>query len=195
MKTLAINLFCLFALFAVAACQDAPPSTVVPQLTIGGVKEVGLDVARIEVVEKYASSMSPPYVEHLFQQPPAQIARRMVGEKLRPQGSLHTLRVVIEDASVVRRELPVREGFGGLFYDEPSESFKLRVVLRFELLAEHDRQSVIGNALVVSERERGLQESSSPADKDMMFFNMTEDLVRDLETGFQGVVRQTFGWK
>lgn len=195
MKTIARNLFCLLAFFILGACQDAPPSTAVPQMTLGKVQQVGLDVARIEVVGKYAASLEPPHVEHLFDQPPAQVARRMVNEKLRAQGSLHTLRVVIEDASVVRRTLPVREGMEGWFYDEPSEAYKLRVVLRFELLDENDPKNVIGNALVVSEREKALMESSSPADRDMAFFNMTENLVTDLDTGFHGVVRQTFGWK
>ena len=195
MKNTVKNIFCALSLLVLAACQDAPPSTDVPKLTLGSVREVGLDVARIEIVEKYASAMQDPNVEHLFEQPPVVVAKRMLNEKLRAQGSLHTLRVTIEDASVVRKSLPVKEGIGGLFYDEPSEAYRMNVSLRFELLEEGNPQNVIGNALVVSGREKTLMESASPADRDMAFFNMTENLVADLDAGFHGAVQRTFGWR
>lgn len=194
MKKFCNALACAVLALFLASCQDAPPSTAVPQLTFDVVRAVSLDVARVEVADKYRPPGSTPHVEHLFKLSPAAVVRRMAQEKLVPQGSLDTLRVVIEDASVVRKDLPVTEGVAGLFHKEPSETYHARVVVRFERLDEHSG-AVTGSATVTSERERTLLEDASPADRDMTFFRMTEDIMRDLDAEFSGIVRRTFGWK
>ena len=179
------------AVLVLAACQTAPPVTETPDLSFTNLPVINLNVARIEVVDNYRPSLNPPHVDHLFRQPPVQVAKQMIDRQLVANGSNGTLRITIDDASVIRRDLPVTEGIEGTFQNEPAEEYKARVALKFELLDE----SATGNASVTSDRTKTLMEDASPADRDMAYVSIDEQIMRDLKEGFGGVVRNTFGWK
>lgn len=177
-----------------SSCQTAPPSTVTPELSFEGLPKVNLNVARIDVVNDYRPPMQAPNVDHLFRQSPALVAGKMIDQQLVANGSYNTLRITIEDASVIKRDLPVTQGIEGAFHNEEAEEYKARVALRFELVPDNPGEGS-GHASVVSERTKTLLEDASPADRDMAYFNMNEQIMRDLKEGFNGVVQRTFGWK
>lgn len=186
------------ALFAavvlLSSCQSAPPDTQTPVLMFDTLPQISMNVARIEIVDGYQPPMKAPNVDHLFRQPPREIARRVLEKQLVANGSNHTLRVIIEDASVVKKELPVSQGFTGFFTNEQSEEYASRVSLKFQLIADDTSDRVVADAFVLSERTQTLLEDASPAERDMAFFTLDENIMQDLRKGIEGSVKRTFGW-
>lgn len=186
----------MFATIAMlAGCQNAPPDTQTPQLVFDTLPPINMNVARIEIIDGYQPPMRAPNVDHLFKQPPREVARRVLEKQLVANGSVNTLRVTIEDASVVKKDLRVSQGFTGFFTNEQSEEYSSRVHLKFDLLSDENPGSIMADAFVTSERSQTLLEDSSPADRDMAFFNLDEEIMKDLRHGIEGTVRRTFGWK
>lgn len=193
MKMKFLAMFAAIALLA--GCQNAPPDTQTPQLVFDTLPVINMNVARIEIVDGYQPPMKAPNVDHLFKQPPREVARRVLEKQLVANGSVNTLRVTIEDASVVKKDLRVTQGFAGFFNNEQSEEYSSRVHLKFDLLSDENGGNVVADAFVTSERSQTLLEDSSPADRDMAFFNLDEEIMKDLRHGIEGTVRRTFGWK
>lgn len=183
------------ALTLLAGCQNAPPVTETPQLVFDTLPVINMNVARIEIVDGYQPPMRAPNVDHLFKQPPREVARRVLEKQLVANGSVNTLRVTIVDASVVKKDLRLTGGVAGFFNNEQSEEYSSRVHLKFDLLSEENPGNVVADAFVTSERSQTLLEDSSPADRDMAFFNLDEEIMKDLRHGIEGTVRRTFGWK
>ncbi len=177
-----------------AGCTSAPPMTLAqPDLTFEQLAPVSLAVSKIEIYDQYKSPMTGRNIEHEFSTTPAAAARRLIEKKLAATGTRQILRVYIDDASVVRDNLPVAKDFWGEFSREPSEKMLARVALRFELVNEEAPDIVVGRASVVSDRTRSLLENTSLADRDRAYLNLTEELMSDLYAGFKTVVRDTFG--
>jgi hypothetical protein len=182
------------AVSLLAGCQNAPPDTQTPQLVFDTLPQISMNVARIEIVDGYQPPMKAPNVDHLFKQPPREVARRVLEKQLVANGSNHTLRVIIEDASVIKKDLPVSQGFTGFFSNEESEEYISRVSLKFQLIADDTADRVVADAFVLSERTQTLLEDSSPAERDMAFFTLDENIMQDLRKGIEGSVKRTFGW-
>ena len=182
----------VFALL-LAGCVEGPPSGNAPDLTFANFTPVNLNVASIEVRNDYKPPMREPNVEHLFKTPPYTSAENLVRKQIVAAGTEHILRVVIEEASVVREELPVTKGFWGKLTEEPSERLKAKVSLRFELVDVAAPDIILGHAEVLAKRNKMLMEGISLADRDRAYFSLTEDLMDDLNDGLMTVVKNTFG--
>lgn len=182
------------AVLLLSSCQSAPPDTQTPVLMFDTLPQISMNVARIEIVDGYQPPMRAPNVDHLFKQPPREVARRVLEKQLTANGSNHTLRVIIEDASVVKKDLPVSQGFTGFFTNEQSEEYASRVSLKFQLISDDTPDRVVADAFVLSERTQTLLEDSSPAERDMAFFTLDENIMQDLRKGIEGSVKRTFGW-
>lgn len=183
---------CMLALSACAAMGPATAPQEVSGLTFDNMQAVPLNVAKIEVFDAFNAPVTEGHVEHLFPVSPAAAARKMAEQKLSAEGSDNLLRVVIEDASVMERKLPVGRDFWSNFNREPSERYDARVSLRFELVNEQAPDIVIGHASVIAERTKTVLEGTSPAARDRAWNEMTDALMGDLYNGFDGVVRNTF---
>lgn len=178
---------------ALSACAMNPPETEVPQLTFAQVQSVSVNAARIDVVDEYHSPMNRPNVEHLFKTTPAQAVHQLVQKQLIADGGQNILRVVIEDASVVQRDLPVQTGFVGAFSKEAAQQYDAKMALRFELVDQAAPDIVVARARVNAARSTTAENNISPAARDRIFFKLTEDLLNDVSTGISGTVRETLG--
>lgn len=184
----------VLAAFLAACSTVSPPEGVVPDLTFEQMPAVPLHVGKIEIIEAYHTSDTPPHVEHLFKTPPLVAARRLAERQLQAAGGDDTiLRVIIEDASIVAANLPVTEGVRGLFVQEVAQRYDARVAIRFELVRPDAPDIVIGHAEVTATRSKPILEGISPAERDRAFFELSESLANDVSAGFQTTVRDTFG--
>ena len=183
------------ALFLLTGCVESMPDTHPPELTFANYQPVDLDVASIDVRDDYKPPMQDPNIEHTFPTPPYVAAKKLVKQQLIPAGSANALRVIIEDASVIREELPVEHGILDAFTRQPSERLRAKVLLRFELYSPQAPDIVLGHAEVIAKRTKTLLEDTSIADRDHAYFSLTEDLMDDLNDGLRSIVKNTFGKK
>lgn len=181
------------AVLLAAGCNISPPEQVTPDLTFEQVAPVFLSVGDIAFVDEYQMPMAAPNVEHFFKTPPAEVVKQLVRKQLRPAGTEHRLRVVIEDAAVIEKPLRTTPGVEGFFKREPAVTYDARMVLRFEMIDEAAPDVILGHARIEATRSTTLLEGLSPADRDRAFFSLTEQIMADMSRGIQTTVRDTFG--
>ncbi|MBI3441197.1 MAG: hypothetical protein HY052_05265 [Proteobacteria bacterium] len=186
----------LSAIVLLSACTETLPMVPhPPDMTFDHFKKIELDVATIEVQNNYKPPMRDPYIEHLFPTPPYVAAANLVKRQLIATGSENTLRVLIDDASVVAEELPIARGLENLLTKEPAERLKAKVLLHFELVSPWAPDIVLGHAEVTARRTKTLLEGTSVAERERAYFSLTEDLMDDLNDGLRTAVKNTFGKK
>lgn len=185
----------LLGVLLLAACVEGPPVSTPPDMTFDNLKPVEINAAKIDVIDSYKPPLQDPNVEHTFRTPPYVAAEKLLKKQLVATGTENTLRVIIDDASVIRVELPTTKGFMGLFVQEPAERLKAKMLVRFELVDPKAPDIIIGHAEVVARREKSLMEDISPAERDQAYFTLTEDMMDDLNDGLRTIVKNTFGKK
>ena len=194
MRTL-IALLSLSVMVTLAGCMEGPPISTPPDMTFVNLQPLAINAAKIEVIDSYKPPLQEPNVEHTFRTPPYVAAEKLLRKQLIAAGNENVLRAIIDDASVVREELPTTKGFMGNFMREPSERLKAKVLVRFELVSPSAPDIILGHAEVIAKREKTLMNGASPADRDRAYFSLTEDLMDDVNDGLRSIVKTTFGKK
>ncbi len=186
---------CLSVVAMLSGCVEGPTTTHPPDMTFANFRPLALDVSRIEVKNNYKPPLQDPNVEHKFPVPPYAATEDLLKKQLLAAGHENVLHIFIDDASVVREELPVTSGFWGVVTREPSERLNAKVLLRFEMVSPRAPDIILGHAEVIAKRSKTLLEQTSPAERDQAYFLLTEDLMDDLNDGLRSVVKNTFGKK
>lgn len=177
----------LAGLLVLAGCGSAPPR-VFPELTFADRSPITLDVARIEIEQRFQPALADPYVDHLFPQQPAAVVRRWAGERLAARGDSGTATLIIQDASVTEEVLAREPGLRGLVTIEQSERYDARLAVRLEIDDPARRRS--GFAEVQAQRWMTTAENVSLAEREQAWFELTEKAVRDLDARFEQEVNE-----
>ena len=165
-----------------SACPSAP-SRVFPEITFADSPRIGLDVARIEIVQRYQPTLSDPYVDHLFPREPASVIRRWAEDRLVARGTSGTATLVIVNAAVTEEALARDPGFRGLVTIEQSERYEAEFAVRLEIDQPATRSTGQTNAL--ARRSITTPENLSLADREQVWFELTENTIRDLDAKFE----------
>lgn len=193
MKKLTSLALCGAFSLLLSACTDAPPTTQVPRLSFDQYKPIMLNVAKIEIVDKFHAGSDAKHVELMMKQPPEVAVQDLLKKVLVAGGPSGVMRVIIDDASVVGEKLQVTNGMMGIFTDEPAERYHATVELRFELVESDAPDIVKQHANVHADRTKTVMKDSSPADRDMAFFSLDDELMGDVSHELQTQIRTTFG--
>jgi len=168
---------------------------IAPDITFQNYKPIVIDVKKIEVINNYNSPMKEPNVEYLFHNKIDLSAKQLIKRRLVAHGGDNILKVIIDDASVIREYLPIDISFLGKFKREPYERLKAKIILHFKLVNSLFPDAIIAKYEVIATRNKTLLEGISLSDRDKAYFQLTEDLMVDLNKGLQKVIRKAFGAK
>lgn len=174
---------------ALAACSTAPaprPSFTEPRFT--DKPPIALDVKEIRIEDRYRSPLKPPNVEYLFPIPPAAAAQRWAEDRLKAVGRFGVAEVVIEEASVVSRPLPVEQGVSGLFKKEAAE--ELVGTLRMRVTVPSDGGMRGGFAEAGANARHTVLEDVSLNRRDEIYHEMTQELLTELDGVMEAAIRQ-----
>ena len=172
----------LACILLLSACPSAP-SRVFPDITFAGSPQIGLDVASIEIVQRYRPTLSDPYVDHLFPREPAAVIRRWAEERLVARGTTGTATLIIVNAAVTEEALARDPGFRGLVTIEQSERYEAEFAVRLEIDQPATRSTGETNAL--ARRSITTPENVSLAEREQVWFELTENTIRDLDAKFE----------
>lgn len=172
-----------------AGCETTVPRSGFPELAYDHLAPLSLGVGRVDVVHEYRSPAELPNVEHLFPISPAETAERWARDRLRPVGGPGQVRATIVRASVVEVPLERRGGIRGTFTTEQSERYDAELEVRLDLEAEGATASVSSRA----ERRRTVPENISLADREKVWFEMTEAMMNDINASLERQIRDNFG--
>lgn len=172
----------LTVLVVLGGCASAPARNF-PDITFADQPPIGLDVASIEIVQRYQPTLAAPNVEHLFSKEPAAVIRRWAQDRLQARGAAGKATLFIEQASVSEEELARDPGFRGLVTIERSERYEAVFAVRIEI--EQPAARLTGSTDALARRSVTAPENASLAEREQIWFELTENTVRDLDARFE----------
>ncbi|MGB0670987.1 MAG: hypothetical protein ACPGNT_05785 [Rhodospirillales bacterium] len=184
---LAVRAVALLGLaFLVSACETTPQQTAHPQMSFAQMGTIGINVARIEVVNRYQPPLVPPHVDHLFPVTPTAALTQWAKDRLRATGSQGVARFIILDAGVKESELKKTEGIKGAFTVDQSERYDAGAEAMLEILDDAGISLKFTSARVTESRT--IAEDATLNERETLWFSLTEDLVK----GFDAAILQQF---
>ncbi len=174
-------------LAALAACETPPPVGY-PEITFIHLPAIGLDVAEVEFVQEYLPPQAPPNVDHLFPVLPSAVARRWAADRVRAVGVSRRARIVLVNAAVTETPLEKTTGLTGVFTTDQAARYDATVEVRIEIIG--GRGEALGHARAVARRSRTVPENITLNDRDKVWFDLTEALMRDLDKELELTIRR-----
>ena len=163
----------------VAACETAAVQPHYPMITFSHLAPVKLDVAAVDYVDQYVPPQAAPNVDHLYPVPPSTVAKRWAQDRLLATGVTRRARVVLITAWVTETPLGKTKGLTGTFTVDQASRYDATVEMRVEIVT--DAGVVEGRATAAATRSQTVPEDITLNERDLIWFEMTEALMRDLD--------------
>lgn len=178
--------------FLLAACSGGPPPPAAfPEITFADRGPIVLDVGAIEIRSSFEPSFDDPDVEHLFPIPPQHAAERWAHDRLVAHGGRRIAIFDVKTARVVETALRGTGGVAGLFKSD--QEARYTAVLEVELrIVEPDARQV-GFVSAKAERARTVEEGVTLAERETIWFEMTKQLMADLDPVLERNIRGSLG--
>jgi len=166
----------------------APPRREFADITFRQFAPLRFRAGRVEVASDYVAPRTGPNVDHLFPVTPAAMAERWAFDRVSASGGDLIVRYVIIDASVIETALPRTQGLRATFKIEQSERYDGRLITRLDLVTP--RGAIEGSVSAQVDRVETIGENASIADRESLWFGMTEAMGRDLNAQMERQIRQ-----
>lgn len=174
-------------LFA-AACSPAAPPEKFPEITFQHMQPINLNVARIEYAPRYKPPVAAPNVGHDFPVPPVRAAENWIRDRLRATGASGVATVRINSAVATENKLKVEKGLTGLFTTD--QAWRYEVVIDVTITAVDPNRQTKANAQAVARRSRTVPEDISLADREAVWFDITDKAMADFNSTFELQIRK-----
>lgn len=176
----------LAAALALTACENKPPVQRLPDITFTDKRPIQLDVGQLEIVPEYVSPAKRPNVEQLMPVSPENATVRWAQDRLKPMGRSGYARVIIKNAAVVSVPLQVDKGFTGMFKDQQAERFDGTLDVAIQILDE--RHMPLADVVARATRTKTVPEGASLNERDRVLYEITESLIRDIDSQMDGLI-------
>jgi len=174
----------------IAGCATEPPPDSFAQLRYTHLPKIELAAASVEVVQSYRSPAKAPNIEHQLPTPPGTAAAQWARDRLHAAGGTNLVRVSILDASVIEVPLKRSEGLRGVITTDQSERYDGTLQIRIEMLAPDRRRLAMVESRAT--RSRSVAENITLAERERVWFRLTEDMMNDINTSLETQIRQYF---
>jgi hypothetical protein len=171
-----------------AACAQTPPPEPLPELTFAHLDSIKLNVASVEIVENYVPPLRGPNIEHLFPQPPSQVARRWAEDRLRALGTEGRAQFVIDTASVVETRLKVEKGLRGAVTIDQATRYDATLTVTLEI--RNDRGFRQAFATASAERSQTVPEDLTVNERRAIQHQLIEDVMIDLNATLEAKIAE-----
>jgi hypothetical protein len=173
--------------FLVAGCATEVEKPGSPRISFAHLQPISLNVARIEVENRYVSPATRPNVEHEFPVSPAAVASNWGRDRLRAVGQTGTARVIVRRASVIEVPLKRSTGVKGAFTRDQSERYDAIIDMKVELRDGNGNVRVTAES--TAKRSQSVSENVSLNDREKVWFTLTESMMADLNTALENQIR------
>ena len=186
------NLFlALFILAPLAACETTPAPRAFADLRYSHLPPIQLNAARVIVVQQYKSNTAKPHVEAEFPVEPAAVAAQWARDRLRATGATNSVRATIVNGAVVEVPLKRSTGLTGVFTNDQSERYDATLEVKIQMLAPGGRE--LASVASRASRSRSVPENISLAEREKIWFALTEAMMNDLNVSLEQQIREHFG--
>lgn len=176
------------SLALLAGCEMTPPRNDFARIGFDHLQPFRLDVARIEILQQYEFPREAPHVGHRFPDPLPDVAERWGRQRLKAEGSRNSARFTIHEASVIEQELARTQGLKRFFVIDQSERYDARLRAELEIRDSSDGSRRAVRADV--RRSVTVAEDASLTEREAIWFQLTEDLMRRFDREMEQAVRE-----
>ena len=174
-------------------CESAGPARpVFPDIRFTDKPPLRLDVASVEVVDRFQPTFKEPNVEHLFPVTPARAAGNWARDRLQATnpGSDRRARFVILDASARETDLPRTQGVRGAFTTDQAERYDATIAVEVDILGARGftERSVTAKA----SRSTTVPEGVTQNQREQAWYDLTRALMADLDRQLEQEIRANF---
>ena len=162
------------------ACAETPREPSYAQITFRHLPSIALDVGEIKFVNEYRSPLKAPHVEHEMPVKIEKSIERWTKDRLKAVGKSTAYAVVtLKEASVIESELPKGTGLRTYFTTEQSEKYDFKVQVEVKVVSINGSKAF---ASATAEQSKTMPEDRTLNERDQMFFERTEILMREFNT-------------
>ena len=179
------------ATLALAACETAVPIQRFPEITFAHLPKVGLNVTKIEVASEFRPTLQAPHIEHLMPSSPDKAMRRWAEDRLQAKGVTNVARFTINEATVTEAPLAVESGFKGAFKKQQAARYEAKVAATIEIVDERGFRRAFASSRV--SRSQTLGEDASLNDRDRLWFELVDALMKDFNAEMEQDLRSHVG--
>ena len=187
------SLLALALVASVAACADPPaPPPKFADIHFLALPPFRLNVSQIQVDTRFQPTFQEPNVEHEFPIPPQRAMENWAHDRLQAVGPAtgFVARYTIIDASVRESVLPKKDGLKAVFTTQQAERYDGHVAVMLQII---DPQGVAERtATAEASSSRSVPEGITLNDRDKIWYELTRDLMADLDRQIQRQVDATF---
>ena len=176
------------AIVLVAGCETTVQKPAYPQISFAHLPQIPLNIARVDIENRYVPPANKPNVEHLFPVSPAATALNWGRDRLKPVGASGVARVVLRRASVVEVPLKRTGGVTGVFTIDQAERYDGTMEMAVELL--DDSGNVRATVESTAKLSRSVPENVTLNQRDKIWFEMTENMMGELNKSLEAQIRE-----
>lgn len=188
MIKLPVRALLIVCTLAIAGCETQVGQREFPEQTFQHLPPISLDVAEIDIVHLFEPPLKAPHIEHEMPVPPHIAVERWVVDRLRASGTSGRAVITIRDASVIEAPLKAIGGIKGTFTTEQSERYDAKVEVEIEATGGKGLRAA--NAIATSIRNRTVSENISLRQRQTIWYELTEKLMRDFDRTFEAQIRK-----
>jgi hypothetical protein len=176
------------ALLAVAGCETPVNVQNLPDITFAHLAPIAMNVASVQVENRFHPPLSLPHVEHRVPVAPAKALSQWAKDRIKPVGGVGTAKLIIEDASVTETKLARDESLKGTFTKQQSHRYDLAVRASLVMLDGAGVERGVSEAR--SSRSITVREDLSLNDWEKTLFETTDHLLTDFNTEMESNIRR-----
>lgn len=169
-----------------AACETQVPARSFPEISFAHETPLNLDVASIQVESQPTPAPASGVIVHELPVTLASAAEQWARQRLKAVGQSGTAVVRIEKASVVEEKLNKTEGFRGAFTTDQTERYVGELAMSVTIADARGQ----GIARASATRTRTVAEDASLADREKLWFEMVEQIAREVDSVMEQQIRQ-----
>ncbi len=174
-----------------AACETPDPTPRYPDITFTHQAPIQFDVHDVDYVQAYVPPATMPNVEHLFPVRPTVVARRWAADRIAAVGLQGIVRVTLLEAPVIETALDTTSGIKGAFIDDQAARYDARVIIRIEII--NSLGETEGRVEAVAHRTRSVPEGITLVEREQIWFELTEQVMRELDVELESTIRRYLG--
>ncbi|MBT3661922.1 MAG: hypothetical protein HOA30_14735 [Rhodospirillaceae bacterium] len=181
----------ILAATLLGACETSPPTQRLPEITFSHMPAFNVDVAKIEIENRFASKLSAPHIEHLMPLAPAAAVEQWAKDRVKAVGRGGTLRMIIEDASARETTLQKDTSFKGKLTKQQSHRYDMAVRATLEL--KDDSGKVLAAAGANASRSITAREDVTLNEREKIWFETVDLLMKDFNREMEANTKNYLG--
>jgi hypothetical protein len=178
----------LGSVFLVGACETPVASQRLPDITFAHMPVFRIDVASVDVDNRFTPPLKAPHIEHRLSTTPAQALAQWAKDRIKPVGQSGKLRLLIEDASAVEATIGRDKSLKGHFTKQQSHRYDFAV--RATLLLTDASGIERGTATATASRSITVREDISLNEREKTWFQVVDRLLADFNSEMEANLRQ-----